>query len=72
MLQKKKISRRDFLRLSGVAAASGVLAACGAEATPEEEVVAEEMPEEQPEEEQPEAPQRKLQRSRFSSGTVRP
>ena len=55
MLEKKKISRRDFLRVSGVAAASGVLAACGAEATPEEEVK-EEMPAEEAEEEQPEAP----------------
>lgn len=37
-MEKRKITRRDFLRVSAVAAA-GVLAGCGAPATPVKETV---------------------------------
>jgi len=41
----KKISRRDFLKLSALGGSAAALAACGTEATPEAEVEAPEAPE---------------------------
>jgi multiple sugar transport system substrate-binding protein len=48
MSQKHKLSRREFLRLSALAAAGAALAACGPGTTPEPEETPEDQPAEQP------------------------
>lgn len=72
MAQRRKLTRREFIQLSGLAAAGAVIAACGSPATeaPATEAPATEKPAETKEPEKPEAPASKYQEAPMLAAMV--